>query len=129
MPDDLQSLYNRSKLTLSTSHSQTADAVPWRVRDVMATNSIIVSDARSELLNEFPRIEFPTYNSACEAKDLCQSLLSDDIWRQELSAQCREEIDRAHRFEHRFKDIEQIVGVQLLNNENEVQRTNKKECR
>ena len=116
---DTQDLYNSSKIGFNTSHFQTKSGFSWRVRDIMATNAVLVSDNRSDFKEFFPKIKIPTYDNPFEAKKICQELLKDDIRRKELSLQCQEAINNGHRFEHRLKDMEDILGMSFLNKNNQ----------
>jgi hypothetical protein len=115
--EDVQNLYNSSKIGFNTSHFQTKSGFSWRVRDVMATNAVLVSDERSDFKEFFPKIKIPTYSNAFEAKKICQDLLKDDLWRKDISLQCQEVINSSNRFEHRLKDMEGILNMSFLNKE------------
>ncbi len=113
-----QDLYNRSKLAINLSHEQALDNFSWRVRDIMATNACLVSDYRKNLEVYFGKyVKIPTFTNTFEAHDLCRKLLADEIWRKEVVQGCQLAIEEEHRFKYRLRDMEQVVGVQLLNNQ------------
>lgn len=110
-----QDIYNSSKISINISHVQAGSALPWRARDIMASNSVLLSDNRSDLKKEFGKyVDIPTYNNAYEARVLCDKLLKDDIWRKEIVQNSQIAIDAEHRFEHRFKFMQDLYGIKLL---------------
>lgn len=112
-----QDLYNRSKIAINITHEQALDNFSWRVRDIMATNACLVSDERKNLDIYFGKyVKIPTFDNPYDARKLCEKLLKDNIWRKEIVAGSQLAIEEGHRFKHRFKDIEEFVGVKLLNN-------------
>lgn len=114
---DTQNLYNESKISLSIAHDQTRDALPWRVRDIMATNSVLLTDRRANLDHFFGDLDLPVYESAAEARDLVRKLLDNPDMCRDISARSREAIDKGHRFEHRLKVIEESMpSIKLLGN-------------
>jgi hypothetical protein len=111
-----QDLYNRSKIAINLSHEQALDNFSWRVRDIMASNACLVSDHRKNLEVYFGKyVKIPTFNNAFEARDLCQKLLKDELWRSEIVKGCQLAIEEEHRFSYRLRDMEQALGLKLLN--------------
>lgn len=117
---DNQDLYNASKIAINITHAQAGKAFGWRVRDAMATNACLVSDYREDLVTQFGKyVKIPTYNTPYEARQVCQKLLKDEIWRQEVVNGSQLAINEAHRFVHRFKDLESIFGIKIVNTGNQ----------
>lgn len=115
-----QDIYNSSKISINISHEQAGSAFSWRVRDIMACNSALISDPRQDLITEFgDYVKIPTYSNPFEARKLCEKLLQDDIWRKEIVQNSQRAINEKHRFKHRMKDIEQIIGVSLFDEKKE----------
>ncbi len=111
-----QDLYNRSKIAVNLSHEQALDNFSWRVRDIMASNACLISDYRKNLEVYFGKyVKIPTFNNSFEARILCEKLLKDEIWRKEIVQGCQLAIEEEHRFCYRLKDMEQALGVKLLN--------------
>jgi hypothetical protein len=111
-----QDLYNRSKIAVNLSHEQALDNFSWRVRDIMASNACLISDYRKNLEVNFGKyVKIPTFNNSFEARILCEKLLKDEIWRKEIVQGCQLAIEEEHRFCYRLKDMEQALGVKLLN--------------
>ncbi len=111
-----QDLYNRSKIAINLSHEQALDNFSWRVRDIMATNACLVSDYRKNLEVYFGKyVKIPTFTNAFEARQLCQKLLQDEVWRKEIVQGCQLAIEKEHRFCYRLRDMEEAIGIKLIN--------------
>ena len=112
---DNQDIYNSSKISINISHAQAGRAFSWRVRDIMACNSALVSDPREDLVTLFGKyVKIPTYENNFEARQICQKLLADDIWRRELVAGSKLAIESENRFHHRLKQLEEIFGLKFF---------------
>lgn len=112
---DNQNIYNSSKISINISHAQAGRAFSWRVRDIMACNSALVSDPREDLVTQFGKyVKIPTYENPYEARQICQKLLQDEVWRKEIIAGSQLAIEEGHRFRHRLKDLEEIFGLKLF---------------
>lgn len=112
---DNQNIYNSSKISINISHAQAGRAFSWRVRDIMACNSVLVSDPREDLVTQFGKyIKIPTYETPYEARQICQKLLQDEVWRKEIIAGSQLAIEEGHRFKHRLKDLGEIFGLKLF---------------
>ena len=110
-----QDIYNSSKISINISHAQAGRAFSWRVRDIMACNSALVSDPREDLVTQFGKyVKIPTYENPYEARQICQKLLQDEIWRKEIVAGSQLAIEEGHRFRHRIKDMQEIIGINLM---------------
>jgi hypothetical protein len=109
-----QDLYNQSKIAINITHAQAKNGFGWRVRDIMATNACLVSDYREELITQFGEyVKIPTYRTPYEARELCQKLLKDDIWRREVVEGSQLAIEKGHRFKHRLSELENIFSLKL----------------
>jgi spore maturation protein CgeB len=110
-----QDIYNSSKVCLSVAHSQAEDGFPWRVMDIMASNGCLLSDRKSGL-RAFTKgyVDLPMYDTPEEAKSLAQKLLRDEAWRRELVEGSQRCIADKGRWKHRFKDLQEQIGVQLI---------------
>lgn len=114
-----QDIYNESKICLSISHPQTRGyAFPWRIYDIMATNSMLIS-SRSDLLNEFTKgiVKIPMYESPYEARELCIKYLKEENLRKDIVAASNEYIEKFGRWKDNFEKIESLIGVKLINEE------------
>ena len=110
-----QDIYNSSKLSISIAHTQAVTGFPWRVMDIMATNSCLVSDKKEEIHDRFKKyVSIPMYETPQEARELSKKLLKDEIWRKDIILGSQKAIEETARFEHRMRDIEQIFGINLF---------------
>lgn len=114
-----QDIYNSSKISINISHTQAIDGFPWRVFDIMASNSCLVSDKRDGL-SKFTKgyIDIPVYENSYEARQICQKLLKDENWRKEITIGSQKCIEEKGRWHHKFKEIEKRIDVKLINNDN-----------
>jgi len=114
LKDDLQSIYNNSEITINISHAQARGGLPWRVFDVMASGSVLVSNEAEDLRNIFGDLAIPTYQTPSEAHFVCQKLLADKPLRETIVASSNEAIRAGHRFQNRITTIGEVLGVNLL---------------
>lgn len=110
---DLEHVYNTSRISLNISHTQARGGLPWRIFDIMSSNSVLVSDPQEDLKRFFPNIPIPTYTSPAECRDICQHLLKDEVRRHYLVQSCNQAIESGHRFKHRLNSISDIFGINL----------------
>jgi Glycosyl transferases group 1 len=108
-----EAIYNSSKVCINISHVQAITALPWRIRDVMATNGCLVSEAKEDFSSFGKELKIPTFTNKYEARAICKELLSDERRRREIVELSQAEIERNHRFENRFAVIENVCGVSL----------------
>jgi spore maturation protein CgeB len=110
---DQEEVYNASKLSISISHIQAQSGFPWRVCDIMATNSCLVSDYHLNFESSFPGIKVPTFNNPYEARKVCKKLLQEDNMRRDIVLSCQEIINKKFRFENILDIIESFLGIKL----------------
>lgn len=117
-----QNLYNSSKICFNISHYQAArTGFPWRIMDIMASNGCLVTDDKPRINEVFNgKIKLPTYKKPSEARSVCKEILDDEAARREIVTECQKIIDENFRWEHRFKEIESILGIQLLMKEDRI---------
>ncbi|MCH9753759.1 MAG: hypothetical protein K0T99_02525 [Alphaproteobacteria bacterium] len=113
---DNQNVYNQSKISINISHVQSdTDNMPFRVCDIMSTNSVLVSDEKTiydELFGKFVKI--PTYSNQFEARDICKKLLNDEKWRKDIVEGSNLAMREGNfRFKDMIDRVSQISGVSL----------------
>lgn len=112
---EIESVYNSSLININVSHAQARGGLPWRVFDTMACSGVLVSDVQADLKNLFGKyVDIPTYNTAADARNLCQRLLDNVKEREEINKCSRNAIESEHRFKHRLKRLKEILTVDLL---------------
>lgn len=111
-----EDIYNSSKICINFIHAQSSEGIPWRVPEILATNGCLVSSHTPYLVNSFKKyVKIPTFTNSFEARDLCQKLLKNDKWREDIVLGANEAINSEWRWERRFKQMEEILGISLLN--------------
>lgn len=109
--------YNRSRLSLCPMHPQAKGAgFSWRALDVFASNSCLLSSESSELkelIKDY--INLPTFKSPSQAFALACDLLENEDRRLSIVSACQQYIEDHARWIHRFRDMERILDVQLIN--------------
>jgi len=114
---DNQDFYNRSKISVSPIHPQAqGSGFPWRIYDVMASNACLVSEYSSDLI-ELTRnyVEIPMFHTPWQAREICQDLLKDEKARKEIVTASQKYVDNNARWIHRFKRIEEIMNIKIIN--------------
>jgi len=112
--DQAETLYNRSQIALNLPNARSTRGFSWRVPDVLATNSVLLSffsPDLSDLMRGYA--DLPMYTSVTEARTIAEKLLKDEIWRRDLSEASRKMIEDKCRFEPNFKNMEEASGVTL----------------
>lgn len=110
------SIYNKSKVSISISHSQNVTAYPWRIVDIMASNGALVADRKLDLINDFGKqVPLQLYDTPNEAYEITKKLLDDNVLRQEVVEASQKAIDEGgYRWQNRMKDIEEIASTNLF---------------
>jgi len=112
-----QDIYNSSKICLNINHPQAGDdGMAWRVLDIMASNGCLVSNFSTEIqayTKDF--VEIPMFKNPWDVRDVCAQLLKDDNRRLDIVAGAQKCIEAKGRWSYRIREIEQIVGVRLIN--------------
>ena len=111
---DNQEIYNKSKISLNLPHGQVNTGFSWRVCDIMASNSMLLSNPTDDLVRLFGGV-IPTFDNAYELKDKCQYFLKNDKERLDIVKACQKLIDQNHRYENVFQTVEEYSGIKLLN--------------
>ena len=111
---DIQDEFNASLIAPTLPNAQAITGCSWRVADVMASNACLISPPKPDLQKISPYVKIPTFESPTEARELCQRLLKDDVWRSDIVAGCQKAIDENCRFINIFQRIESIIPVSLI---------------
>ncbi len=106
-------IYNTSKISLNLPHYQAKTGFSWRVCDILASNSLLLSNPTSDLSNMFEVV--PVYNSDKELKEMCAYYLKNDLERKDIVKECQKIINQKHRYIHLLKIIEDFADVKLIN--------------
>lgn len=116
-----QNIYNSSLISLNIKHTQTVTGYPWRVPDILASSSVLLTDHSKDLIQNIGKeVNLQIYQSPYEARTLASKLLHDEVLRKEIVLQQNEVVERKYRWHHRFPLIQQLTGVNLERSSTEV---------
>lgn len=120
LEENLQ-FYNSSVLSLCPMHPQAqGQGFSWRCFDIMGSNACLVSSTSSELRERTKGwMDIPMFDTPMECRVICESLLKDEKHRTELCQASQEFVDKNCRWEQRFVEMEQILGLCLINKDAE----------
>lgn len=111
-----QDIYNSSQICLSVSHAQAVDGFPWRIMDIMASSGCLLSSYNTGI-ERFTKgyIDIPMFKSSGEAYELARKLLNDNSYREAVIEGSQACIQDKGRWEHRFQEIYEALGISLIN--------------
>ena len=111
-------IYDRSKLSINLHFAHNSidpnlSSYSWRVPDIMASNSCLVSTYCPALDQDFSKwVKIPQFSNKFEAYDLCRKLLSDESWRKDVVENSKIAIkEGGFTFDDRVMEIEQIFNL------------------
>lgn len=108
-----QELYNSSKLSININHLQARSSFSWRVFDVMASNSCLVTEFQPSLKSICKGIDLPMYENLYDARNVCKKLLLNENMRKDIVCKCKELVNQKYRFENIFDDLAKFSGMIL----------------
>ena len=114
-----ETVYNSSKVSIDLSHPQAVSCFSWRVMDIMATNSCLIMEKKpdwEDLFGEYISKEVKEailYNDRYDCREKIKNLLNNETLRLKCVEECQNAIEKNGRWEHRFKDLENFVGIDL----------------
>jgi len=113
-----QNLYNRSKLSVNVHFAHNIkkpeySVYSWRVCDIMATASCLVSTECPALDQDFGKwIKIPQFSNRHEAYNLCKKLLMEENYRKDIVAGSQLAIkEGGFTFDNRVKEIEEFFNL------------------
>ena len=111
-------IYDRSKLSINLHFAHNSidpnlSSYSWRVPDIMASNSCLVSTYCPALDQDFSKwVKIPQFSNKFEAYDVCRKLLSDESWRKDIVENSKIAIkEGGFTFDDRVREIEQIFNL------------------
>ena len=124
---DNQNIYNRSKLSINVHFihniiDKKYSGYSWRVPDIMATNSCLVSTFCPALDQDFGKwVKIPQFSNRHEAYDLCKKLLAEENLRKDIVAGSQLAIKEGKfTFYDRVEEIEQIFNLKKSDAKSEI---------
>lgn len=81
----------------------------------MASNACLVSSYSQELKDLTQgKVDLPMFSTPFEAREICRKLLDNPSLRQDIVQASQAFVDQNCRWRYRFKEMEQILGVKLV---------------
>lgn len=108
-----QYIYNHSKIGINISHLQAVDGFPWRVLDIMSSNACLVTDWHDGFKKYFNGLDIPIYRDEFEAREVCKSLLTDEVARRQIVNECNNYTKKNFSLEKFLKQLQEVTGVNL----------------
>lgn len=121
--EDVSNLYNSSKISVNFSHPQAKTSFSWRVMDIMASNSCLLMERKSDWLGLFGDLlsqevkESVTYTDRFDMRKKAERLLNDEKLRAQCVTELQEAIEKNGRWESRIKLLEAFLKIKLNNHE------------
>ena len=118
--EDNQFIYNTSKISINISHPLAKSSFSWRVMDIMASNSCLLMEDKPDWRKLFEKylskktIEMVIYKDRFDMREKAINLLKNEKLRLECVKECNYAIEQNGRWEHRFKELEKFLNMQLL---------------
>ena len=110
-----QDIYNSSIVSLSISHPQCEGySFPWRIYDIMASNSVLVSSYAAQL-NEYTKnyVQIPMYQNPYDARELCKKMLKEENLRNDIIYASNEFIDKFGRWHDNLEKIQSYTNINI----------------
>jgi len=119
-----QEIYNQSKISINLHFAHNSidpelSCYSWRVPDIMATNSCLVSTFCPSLDQDFGKwVKIPQFSNRHEAYDLCKKLLAEENLRKDIAEASQLAIKEGKfTFEERAKEIAEIFNLKPIQKE------------
>jgi len=111
-------IYDRSKLSINLHFAHNSidpnlSSYSWRVPDIMASNSCLVSTYCPAIDQDFGKwVKIPQFSNKYEAYEICKKLLSDEPWRIDIVENSKIAIrEGGFTFEERVEELERIFNL------------------
>lgn len=111
--EQLCDIYDRSKISLNINHHQATTGLGYRVFDIMASSSLLISNyqKKSDLEVLFGKNHpIPIYKNERELRELVKYYLENENERRNVVSQCNTLIKDDHTFDRRAIQICQIIN-------------------
>lgn len=116
-------IYNSSKISINISHQQAGQAFSWRVMDIMASSSCLLTEDKKDwhdLFGEYISDEVKEaiiYKDRYDARQKAIRLLEDEELRLRCVKECNYSIEQNGRWEHRFKKLSEYLNINFFSND------------
>ena len=113
---DNQDIYNSAKIGININHLQAVSGFSWRVLDILASNSCLVSEYKPNISRFFAKTGIPLFSNHYEARECCKKILSNDNLRQDIVCRSHEIIETNFRFKNVKDRLESFLNLKLEGN-------------
>ena len=110
-----QRVYNTSKIAPNVNHVQAISSFSWRVYDIMATDSCLVSEYNPALNNILKEVPIPTFSNPYDAREKIKYILNNENYRKEIVHLSNEYVEKNCRFKNILDGLESLLGIDLHN--------------
>ena len=109
----IEKVMNQSLISLNHSHHQARNiGYSWRVLDILASNSLLITEKSTLLSEKFGKnIKQQFYSSVYDARKKCEYFLNNKNAMHDLIAEQNTIINTHYRWEDRIKKIEDIFQL------------------
>lgn len=120
-----QWVYNTSKISVNFSHPLAKSSFSWRVMDIMASNSCLLMEDKTDWHELFDKYLSPDvldtiiYRDRFDMRQKAIKLLKDEKLRKKCIAELNNAIEKNGRWEIRFASLEKFLNIKLLNIKND----------
>lgn len=118
--EENQWVYNTSKISVNISHPQAKSSFSWRVMDIMASNACLLMEDKPDWKALFAKylsdetLSSIIYKDRYDMRSKAIVLLKDEALRRRCVKDLNKAIEKAGRWEHRFKNLEAFVNLKLV---------------
>lgn len=113
-------VYNTSKVSLNVSHPQAVSSFSWRVMDIMASGSCLVTESKKDWMDLFGEylsdetMRYVIYSDRYGLRNNVIKLLEDENLRTKCVGEMNQAIEKNGRWNSRFASLEKQTGVKLI---------------
>ena len=121
--EDNENVYNSTKVSINISHPQANTCFSWRVMDIMASNSCLLTEYSQDFIDLFGEylsedvLSAIIYKDRYDMRDKCIKLLNDDNLRKKCVQECQKAIELNGRWNLRFKKLGEELGVNFVSDD------------
>lgn len=111
---DVGAFYHNAKVSLNVTRTQIQTGINQRVLDIAASGGVFLTDYRETTQDFFEcNIKDLMYHNEEDLKEKANALINSDSHRKEMSEKLYESVYNHHTYNHRMKEMLEIVGDRL----------------
>ena len=119
--EENQWVYNTSKISVNISHPLAKSSFSWRVMDIMASSSCLLTEDKPDWKDLFgiylskEVLDTVIYKDRFDMREKAIRLLNDETLRLKCVKELNNAIEQNGRWESRFKMLEDFLSIPFLN--------------